>query len=314
MEIDLLFLFELLAFGVIIQLAISYARIFFKINPANKVVLISGCDSGFGYGTAIKLAKLGFTVIAGCYTEKGVKSFDKRDNIVPINLDITSEKSIQEAFEIVKKHTPNGLWALLNNAGIVGGMNLEFTSMEDYRLVMEVNFFGHVAMTKQFLPLIKKGKGRIINMASIAGRIATSIMSSYSASKHAMEGWSEALRNDLHQFGVQVIILEPGSMRTTLITKDLEHSIVIALNNGPKELLAEYGENFKADLLKRFLPLTYSMSDDPALVVDAYVNAVISSLPKVRYVIGKGSRIFLLFSYLPSWLNDPFMRLLLGNK
>jgi len=277
-------------------------------------VLISGCDSGFGNGTAIQLAKLGFTVIAGCYTEKGVKSFDKRDNIVPINLDIISEKSIQEAFEIVKKHTPNGLWALLNNAGIVSGLNLEFTSMEDYRLVMEVNFFGHVAMTKQFLPLIKKGQGRIINMASVAGRTASGMMSAYASSKHAMEGWSEGLRGDLHRFGIPVIILEPSFMRTPLVTEGIEHSIVNALKNAPKERLAEYGDNFGEDILKRTTPIINSLMDDPALVIDAYVNAVISSLPKVRYVVGKGSWFFLSFTYLPSWLSDPLMRFLLYRK
>jgi len=310
MEIDLLFLLELIAFGFIIFLAVSYARIIFKISPTNKVVLISGCDSGFGNGTAIELAKLGFKVIAGCYTPAGVESFKGMNSIIPIQLDITSENSIKDAFEVVKKHTPNGLWALINNAGIVDGLNIDFTTLKVYRSVMEVNFFGHVAMTKQFLPLIKKGKGRIINMASVAGRVASAKMSAYTTSKHAMEGWSEGLRQDLWEFGIRVIILEPAFMKTTLVTQDIERTIVNTLKNAPKELLAEYGENFQADLLNKAVPRATSLSDDPAVVVAAYVNAVISKFPKTRYMLGKGSWLFVSFSFLPSWLFDPLMVLL----
>jgi len=141
--------FELVIASTVIYWVIGFVRTVFKINPNNKVVLISGCDSGFGNGAALELSRLGFKVIAGCYTPTGVNSFEGVKNVTAIHLDITSQNSISEAFEVVKKQCPNGLWALINNAGIVDGINFEFTSMESYRKVMEVNFFGHVMMTKK---------------------------------------------------------------------------------------------------------------------------------------------------------------------
>jgi len=295
--------FEYVIVSAVIYWVVCYFRTVFKINPQNKVVLISGCDSGFGNGTALELSRLGFKVIAGCYTQSGFNSFEGVKNVTAIHLDITSQNSISEAFEVVEKLCPNGLWALINNAGIAEGLNLEFTSMEIYRKVMEVNFFGHVMMTKKFLPLIKKRKGRIVNMASIAGRTGSALVSAYCASKHAMEGWSDSLRQDMSRFGIHVIVVEPGFMNTPIV-QQVEHTLKRCILATPKETLEEYGgENFENSLKSSYSFLN-NLSEDPKKVVDAYINACISAIPKSRYVVGIHSWIILIDCYLPSWLRD----------
>jgi len=175
---------------------------------------------------------------------------------------------------------------------------------------MEVNFFGHVMMTKQFLPLIKKCKGRIVNMASIAGRFSVKLMSAYCASKHAMEGWNDSLREDMYQFGIDVILLEPGFMKTPLVVHMNDQVWKRCVLETPKEILEEYGGEKFANTLNHAQKLLNNISEDPKKVVNAYVNACISAIPKSRYVVGIHSWIILMECYMPSWLRDRIFKLL----
>jgi len=296
---------ELAGVITLIYFAMNYARTVYRIKPDNKVVFISGCDSGFGNGAAKELSKIGFNVIAGCYTQDGVSSFKGVNNVTAIHLDITSEKSIEDAFEIVKKQCPNGLWALINNAGITNGFSIDFTTMEIYRRVMDVNFFGHVTITKKFLPLIKKAKGRIVNMGSVAGRLSSATLSAYSAAKFALVGWNDSLREDMNKFGIRVIIVEAGFMKTPLVTREAERTISQCFLSTPKEILEEYGgENYKEKILQRIVKTSIYMADDPKIVVDTYVNACVSAIPKSRYLVGSGSWILSGLSYMPIWFID----------
>jgi len=135
-------------------------------------------------------------------------------------------------------------------------------------------------------------------------------MSAYCASKHAMEGWNDSLREDMYQFGIDVILLEPGFMKTPLVVHMNDQVWKRCVLETPKEILEEYGGEKFSRKLNRSYALSWSLSDDPKKVVNAYVNACISSIPKSRYVVGSGTWLYCFLSYCPAWLRDGFVNLL----
>ncbi|CAF5220749.1 unnamed protein product, partial [Rotaria magnacalcarata] len=186
------------------------------VNSQGKYVLISGCDSGFGNALAIELDKRGFNVLAGIFGEQSREALTTTlsARATVFSIDISKEDQINSAYEIVKDKT-NVLHALVNNAGICENGLIDWTSMDTMRKLMDVNFFGHVAMTKKFLPLlIAKRDSRVINVSSIAGFLAEPSMAAYSASKYALESFSDCLRREMAVWGLRVSIIEPGAMRT----------------------------------------------------------------------------------------------------
>jgi NAD(P)-dependent dehydrogenase (short-subunit alcohol dehydrogenase family) len=152
-------------------------------DRAKKVVVITGCDTGFGCQTAQVLQAQGFQVVAGCLTEEGVALHAGKVSL-SLRCDVTSSESIaafSNAIEsFVSQHEGLKVWALINNAGIGIGGNLDWLPMDVTRRVMEVNFFGVVAVTQALLPLLKKCKhSRIINLSSLAGLLGSQMMSAY---------------------------------------------------------------------------------------------------------------------------------------
>ncbi|CAF3940330.1 unnamed protein product [Adineta steineri] len=175
-----------------------------NIDPNGKYVLISGCDTGFGYQLAIELDHKGFHVLAGVYLQDNIISLQNKlsFNATVFQLDITNQNSIDTAFDIVTKKT-KVLHALVNNAGLATGGHIDWISMQTMRKIMNVNYFGHVAMTKKFLPLlIAKRDSRVINMSSMCGYISLPGSSAYCASKYALESFSDCLRREMASWGL----------------------------------------------------------------------------------------------------------------
>ncbi|KAK2154792.1 hypothetical protein LSH36_257g03024, partial [Paralvinella palmiformis] len=158
------------------------------------------CDSGFGYALAKTLSGYGILVYAGCYTASAGNRLKQEtgSNLRPITLDVTDSASVRRAAEFVR-HTlskDKQLWAIVNNAGILGHtLPTEMLTKEDFRQVFEVNVFGMVDVTNAFLPLLKRSRGRIVNMASIAGIVPFPNWTPYISSKHAAKGqlWTHKL-------------------------------------------------------------------------------------------------------------------------
>lgn len=191
------------------------------VRTDDKFILVTGCDSGFGRCTAIKLDQLGCHVFAGCLTQRGAEQLRKiSDNrIHTLMMDVTNEDDIAKAKAIVQKIVPQdqGLWAIVNNAGISGNGLVDWVPVERYKQVAEVNLFGSVAVTTAFLQLVKKSRGRIVNIGSILGRVSTAGCSAYSISKYGLVAFSDALRREMKPFGVSVHTIEPGYFRTNMI-------------------------------------------------------------------------------------------------
>ncbi|XP_044534142.1 retinol dehydrogenase 16-like [Gracilinanus agilis] len=166
-------------------------------NLGDKYVFITGCDSGFGYKVAKQLDLRGLRVLAACLTEKGAKQLrqETSERVETVILDVTKTESITAAAQWVKERVGNkGLWGLVNNAGMISpSVCIELMTKEAFVQVMNVNLIGLVEVTQKMLPMIKRARGRIVNVASVLGRISC-LSASYCCSKYGVEAFSDCLR------------------------------------------------------------------------------------------------------------------------
>lgn len=298
--------------GLIFILYVSYRlyRHFFptpNIDPRGKYVLISGCDTGFGNGLAIELDRKGFNVLAGVFLDSNVSILKAKlsQNATVFQLDITKQQSIDNVYDLIKNKT-KVLHALVNNAGIGVSGYIDWTSMDLLRKVMEVNFFGHVAMTKKFLPLlIAKRNSRVVNLCSVAGYLASPSMSAYCASKYALESFSDCLRREMIPWDLRVSILEPGFMKTPII-EGIRQTFDEFWNGLSNEVQERWGQEYlrghHTELEKNVL---IKYAEDPVKVVRALEHAVANTAPKIRYRPGWQSGVVLFsLSMLPAGFFD----------
>lgn len=277
------------------------------INPEGKYVLITGCDTGFGHALAIRLDRQNFHVFAGVYSaenQNALKSqLSTRATVLP--LDITKQEDIDSAYDVISKTTTT-LHALVNNAGVSMGGNIDWTSMEVFHRMMNVNFFGHVAMTKKFLPLlITRRYSRVVNVCSMCGFISLPGSSAYCASKFALESFSDCLRREMAPWNLHVSAIEPGTMRTPMAER-VEQMITDMWFESPIETRERWGEAFFNHSLQRVIHSPFiRYAESPEKVLRAIEHAVMSSTPRIRYRPGwQSSLVFFPLSLLPNWLLD----------
>jgi len=312
----MLILLFLIVLGIVPYFIIRYLanQKYPSSSLIGKSILITGCDTGFGNLAAIKIASRGdLKVFAGCLTDKGVQDLSSKANIHPFRLDITKQASIDEAYEMIKSELgqDNGLWGVINNAGILRGALLEVTPLSDFRLMFDVNVIGLSMVCKKFIPLLRKLKdSRIVNIASVAGRLPVAGLSAYCGSKFAVEGISDSLRRELIPWGVRVVIIEPGAMKTPLYDVSFSETVDKIWNDIPEDTKQAYGREFFDTAHQNSKKLVDILGDNPQKVVDAMELAVISTHPPHRMSIGKDAPIWILVSYLPTWFSDRFLRLL----
>ena len=179
---------------------------------------VTGCDTGFGREAVQQLATAGVNVFAAVYLEASVaevqaEAAGAKGKVVAVRLDVTSDESVSAAGIAVRAVLGKAgrLLGVVNNAGLMADVGpSEWTPLSNHKAMMEVNYMGMVRVTNEFLPLIRRAEGRIVNVASIAGRIGMNSLGAYCATKHAVEGYNDALRRELLPFGVTVHLVEPG--------------------------------------------------------------------------------------------------------
>jgi NAD(P)-dependent dehydrogenase (short-subunit alcohol dehydrogenase family) len=258
-----------------------------KLNMNNKTAIVTGTSSGFGLMTTVELAKRGFTVIAGmrdCSKSsnllKEAKTQGVESKIFIHELDVTDEKSIL-TFQTRVIEDYGKVDILVNNAGYAGAGFVEEVSMEEYRKQFETNVFGVFAVTKAFLPAMRKlGQGCIINVSSISGKAAFPGLSPYSASKHAIEGWSESLRLEMQPFGVKVVLIEPGSYKTNIWSTGKQVAVESLHANSPYYDYMERIENYIFEGENNF--------GEPHEVARKITEIAGMKNPDLRYPIGQG--------------------------
>ncbi|KAF6724333.1 Retinol dehydrogenase 3 [Oryzias melastigma] len=227
-------------------------------DKGNKHVYITGCDSGFGNLLARHLDKLGFPVIAGCYTEKGEEELRKAcsGKMTTTHLDVTSKESVAKVAAMIKQKVGDrGLWAVVNNAGVaVPSGPCDWHIVDDYKFMVDVNLHGVIAVTLSVIPLIKKAGGRVVNVASVFGRISVT-GGPYPVSKFAVEGFNDSLRIGMAPFGVKVLCIEPGFFKTNVTDSEIQIKAVKGLwERLPQEIKDDYGSDYldKGTLAKLF--------------------------------------------------------------
>lgn len=181
-------------------------------------VLVTGASKGIGAAIARELARLGFRVFGTIRRDADAAALrDAGGGATPVRMDVTDQASIARArAEVEQALGATRLVGLVNNAGVPVLGPLEHIPLDDLRRQFEVNVFGVVAVTQAFLPLLRAGRGRIVNISSVSGRFALPFAGPYAASKFALEALSDSLRRELRPSGVDVIVVQPGSVRTPI--------------------------------------------------------------------------------------------------
>ena len=252
-----------------------------------QVALITGCSSGIGYETSILLAKNGFRTYATMRnTDKGDKlnEIAEKENLdlKIIKLDVTDDYSIQNAIKEIVQET-NRIDVLVNNAGNNIAGAVEDLSIEEFKEQFETNFFGLIRVTKVVLPIMRKqNNGIIVNLSSIAGKMAIPLNSAYVSSKFAVEGFSESIRYELEDLGIKVILIEPG-----VIKSNFYENIKMSKNSlmDPKSAYQPITQK----IFEAFLPmLEYAFPTK--IVADVILEAVNSDNPNIRYAVGDDAK------------------------
>lgn len=273
------------------------------------VVVVTGCDSGFGKDAALKFESLGYHVVAGCLTDDGKAALAKSGrNLVPYALDVTSDEKVRAFADKVARVCEGGVLAgLVNNAGTVPTGFIEWAPLSDLQRAMDINVFGQIRLTKALLPLLRKGKGRVVNVSSMAGLVALTGVGLYACTKFAVEGWTDALRREMSPFGVSVHLVEPGLFRTNMVNADHWAKILKKqFAELPDEAKEAYGEQTLTGHVQFYNDQLEMVADpDTSKVIGAMVSAMTDRYPKTRYVVGGFARfLFVPISYLPTWLAD----------
>ncbi len=242
-----------------------------------KSVLVTGASSGIGEATSLALAGKGFRVFAGARSAEKRAALEGRGGgrITPVPLDVTDEASIAGALEtIAASGAP--LFGLINNAGVSVTGPIEELSAGDWRRQFETNLFGAVAMIRAVLPQMREAReGRIVNIGSIAGRIASPFMGAYASSKHALEGMTDSLRRELRPFGVKVVLVRPGFIKTAFGEQEQEGFARTADGDGPYAAMAAA---FRAWHAKG-----HPNGASPGAVAEAVEKALTAANPHSRY-------------------------------
>lgn len=194
-----------------------------KNQKIKDIVVVTGSSTGIGLTTAETLAKNGFHILAGVRNSKDQQKLEALHvNIQAFILDVASTESINEAFKAIRPSLEKALRvSVVNNAGIVVPGPIEGLRRTELQKQFDVNVFGLVEWTQLLLPMIRETKGKIINISSVSGLVSSPFMGAYAASKYALEAISDALRRELLRFGVEVILIEPGPIKTPIWSKGI---------------------------------------------------------------------------------------------
>lgn len=248
-------------------------------------VLITGASSGIGEATAHHLEKLGFDVVGAVRKDEDAERL-RSAGLRAVKLDVTDVESIAAA-RAELADAP--LAALVNNAGIAVAAPIEFIPLGQLRHQLEINLVGQVAVIQSFLPALRAGRGRIVNVSSIGGRVALPLVGAYNMSKFALEAMSDSLRREVRSHGVDVIVIEPGGVKTPIWRKGNE--LAEQLQAGmPPEADRLYGP-LVAALRAETVKIATERGIEPSEVAQAIATALTAKRPRARYLVGRDAKL-----------------------
>lgn len=257
-----------------------------------EAVLVTGASTGIGYAASALLAREGFAVFAGVRNSADSERLSALPGVAPLQLDVTDAEQIRDAAHMVRESGLK-LRGVVNNAGIVVPGPLEFLPIDELRHQFEVNFFGALAVTQAFFPMLRVSKGRIVFMSSVSGQISSAFVGAYSSSKFALESASDALRMELRGSGVGVSVVQPGNVNTPIWQKGRGGKDTL-LSQAPPEARTYYEQHLKA--LVRISEHQERTGIDPDVVARAVLHALTAKKPRARYPVGSP----------PGWMRRTF--------
>lgn len=294
-------------------------------GTAEIAVLITGCSTGIGFDTALRLAKMGFMTFATVRKAEDGERLRKAANnssmLQIVLCDVTKEEDRLKALETVKaKLAPEGrkLLALINNAGYSEGVPIELASPDSIKKQFDTNVYSVIYMSQLFLPLLREAAtdghwARVVNVSSVGGRLSAAGSGLYLASKHALEAISDSMRMELHRWKIHVVIIEPGAIKTSFYsTLSTGGSASI---QSAKELLGKgklpAGQSVLDDYSKSVAKQQATMSkipmEPPAVVTDGIEAALLDSKPLSRYMCGWSVLPCHILFHLPTEIFDPLI-------
>lgn len=308
-------------FAIIITLFALRCLYFDKLRVDDidkKAILITGSGAGFGHALVLKCLENEMTVFGACRTKESAEKLKKecehmKGNLDAFQMDISSDESVQSGKAYVEKRLAElnkELFAIVNNAGIQAKCFVDdMLDIADYKEAIEVNTYGPIRVTHAFKQMVKKAMGRIIFCTSSAVRFPTPAMGPYTASKFAASGYAEVLRHELRDFGVTVIVIEPGIFCTSMneVSKFMEMLNGIWARDR-LEIKEEYGEYFFSAGKRLWIKIRSQAATDLTPMTDAYFHAITAKHPYRCYTVGKDANIvFRPFSWLCPRVQEPVM-------
>jgi NAD(P)-dependent dehydrogenase (short-subunit alcohol dehydrogenase family) len=300
---DYMLFIQLLVVGSVICAVITYLLRSMICKARNdvgtKAILITGCDTGIGHELARHLDAIGFHVFAGCLDTSSEGAQRLRVECSPflrlVNMDVTKEDHVRHAMDYVAENLPageQGLYALINNAGVCVCGEFDWQTWGQMQRQIDVNFVGTLRVTKFCLPLLKAGEGRIINVSSVAGLYGYPGLSIYCATKHAIEGASAVIREELRKFTIPVVTVQPGDFSKATQLLDNHHKNMNEMWGEMSEFQREeYKDYFityhngvaKSGVTgsKKIKPFTYL----PDNVITGFEKAILTKVPDDRYLL-----------------------------
>jgi NAD(P)-dependent dehydrogenase (short-subunit alcohol dehydrogenase family) len=275
-------------------------------------VLVTGASTGIGRAIALRLDGAGMRVFAGVRREQdGAALRRERPGITPLLLDVTDVSALQAAVRAVEAEVGDaGLAGLVNNAGISGGAPVEFMPLDEMRRILEVNVMGVVATTQAFMPLVRRARGRIVCIGSIGGRFAVPFLSAYSMSKSAVSALCDTLRGELRPWGIQVSLVEPGSIKTPIWDKGL-NELDEKMGLWPAAAMELYGDVIPR--MRRVTEQTAARAIPPDRVARVVEHALTASRPRTRYVVGSDAHVQAMIRRMPDRMRDAMVARMIGT-
>jgi NAD(P)-dependent dehydrogenase (short-subunit alcohol dehydrogenase family) len=255
------------------------------MDPTPRAVLVTGASSGIGLATAQLLGSEGYRVFAGVRCERGQCTIEACavPNLTPVWLDVTQAELVERVIAELRELAPAGLYALVNNAGIGPPAAVELTDIDEMRRIFEVNTLAPLRMIQACLPMLRLGRGRVINISSMNGYISLPMVGAYSASKFALEALSDALRIELRPWNIPISLIRPGQIGTAIFDKARlaleERTLSI-----PPELEHGYGKLYRR--AAKFNERGSRSATSPQAVARAVAKALRARRPKLHYLVG----------------------------
>jgi NAD(P)-dependent dehydrogenase (short-subunit alcohol dehydrogenase family) len=264
----------------------------------SKAVLVTGAGAGLGLATAQALAAKGYRVHAGVRDTTRRPQLDA-PGVHPLRLDVTDEASVTAAAEEVAAAEPAGLHAVVNNAGVIVQGPQELLPSEEWQRQFDVNVIGPARVTRAFLPLLRRGPGRIVNISAPTARVALPVLGPLSASKAALESLSDAARIELAPWGIAVVVVEPGALQTEIFTKAATGQQAALRDADPQQIAL-----YRAQLAAVDAAAARQRLGSVAKAAQVVVRAVDAARPRRRYVTGADARSVGLLTGLPAGLRE----------